>query len=384
MILAKIREVAQNLNFLRDAFTKGGFRHATNYISGLIALSKKTVKKIAEACPDEKHSSALSRILTEAKFEKESFEKRYLKKIRFLFGNFVVYLLFDDTIVEHNGEFVEETQQHFDHNTNGYVQGHQFFTAILYTPFLQLPLFPELYSKNTDSKIEMANKLISKLINANIRIHTVLFDSWYSDKNLIKTCLNASIRVICAIKTNRKIRYFKARNYKPLSFISQQTKFQKLHEYKVEDKIYDIWSKNVYLNKLPLMRLVISHERIDGKFSDRVIHLISTYLKDTDEKILQTYKIRWRIETYHRDIKQNLGFAKAFFRKKEGIVRHAIFVAIAYAVLSLFMYTKGMIMTIGACCEYLRDKANTSLIAEIIAIEDSATRLNRFEEIFIS
>ena len=73
MILAKIREVAQNLNFLRDAFTKGGFRHATNYISGLIALSKKTVKKIAEACPDEKHSSALSRILTEAKFEKESF-----------------------------------------------------------------------------------------------------------------------------------------------------------------------------------------------------------------------------------------------------------------------------------------------------------------------
>ena len=384
MILAKIREVAQNLNFLRDAFTKGGFRHATNYISGLIALSKKTVKKIAEACPDEKHSSALSRILTEAKFEKESFEKRYLKKIRFLFGNFVVYLLFDDTIVEHNGEFVEETQQHFDHNTNGYVQGHQFFTAILYTPFLQLPLFPELYSKNTDSKIEMANKLISKLRNANIRIHTVLFDSWYSDKNLIKTCLNASIRVICAIKTNRKIRYFKARNYKPLSFISQQTKFQKLHEYKVEDKIYDIWSKNVYLNKLPLMRLVISHERIDGKFSDRVIHLISTDLKDTDEKILQTYKIRWRIETYHRDIKQNLGFAKAFFRKKEGIVRHAIFVAIAYAVLSLFMYTKGMIMTIGTCCEYLRDKANTSLIAEIIAIEDRATRLNRFEEIFIS
>jgi len=384
VILAKIREVAQNLNFLRDAFTKGGFRHATNYISGLIALSKKTVKKIAEACPDEKHSSALSRILTEAKFEKESFEKRYLKKIRFLFGNFVVYLLFDDTIVEHNGEFVEETQQHFDHNTNGYVQGHQFFTAILYTPFLQLPLFPELYSKNTDSKIEMANKLISKLRNANIRIHTVLFDSWYSDKNLIKTCLNASIRVICAIKTNRKIRYFKARNYKPLSFISQQTKFQKLHEYKVEDKIYDIWSKNVYLNKLPLMRLVISHERIDGKFSDRVIHLISTYLKDTDEKILQTYKIRWRIETYHRDIKQNLGFAKAFFRKKEGIVRHAIFVAIAYAVLSLFMYTKGMIMTIGTCCEYLRDKANTSLIAEIIAIEDRATRLNRFEEIFIS
>ncbi|MBI2672438.1 transposase [Candidatus Woesearchaeota archaeon] len=384
MILARIKEVIKNLSFSRKAFTKQGFRHVNNYVSGLIALSKKTAKKITEACPDEKHSSALSRILTEAKFEKESFEKRYLKKIRFLFGNFAIYLLFDDTIVERNGKFVEETQKHFDHSTNEYVQGHQFFTAILYTPFLQLPLFPELYSKNTDSKIEMAKKLISKLIHAKIQIHTVLFDSWYSDKNLIKTCLKASIRVICAIKTNRKVRFFKARNYKPLSLISQQTRVQKLHEYKVGDKIYDIWSKEVYLNKLPLMRLVISHERIDGKLSDNVIHLISTDIKNRDGEILQAYKIRWRIETYHRDIKQNLGFAKVFFRKKEGIVRHAIFVAIAYAVLSLFMYAKGMVMTIGTCCEYLRDKADIDLITEIIEIEEKAARQKRFEEVFIS
>src|SRR3989344_1294150 len=127
MILAKIEDVIKNLSFSKKAFTKGGFRHASNYISGLIALSKKTVKKIAKACPDEKHSSALSRILTEAKFEKESFEKRYLKKISFLFRNLDIYLLFDDTIVERNGESVEETQKHFDHSKNNYVQGHQFF-----------------------------------------------------------------------------------------------------------------------------------------------------------------------------------------------------------------------------------------------------------------
>lgn len=384
MVLNQIKDVIRNLSFSRKAFTKGGFRHASNYISGLIALSKKTVKKIANECPDEKHSSALNRILTEAKFEKESFEKRYLKKIRFLFGDSDIYLLLDDTLVERNGKFIEETQRHFDHSTNEYIRGHQFFTAILYTPILQLPLFPELYSKNTDSKIEMANKLVTKLAQTKIRIHTVLFDSWYSDKNLIKACLKAKNQVICTIKTNRKVRLFKARNYLPLSLISKQTRVQKLHECKIGHKIYDTWSKEAYLNKLPLMRLVISHERIDGKLSDHTAHLISTNTKDTVEEILRTYKIRWRIETYHRDIKQNLGFAKAFFRKKEGIVRHAIFVAIAYAVLSLFMHTKGIIMTIGTCCEYLRDKAHNDLIAEIIAIEDKPTRLNRFEETFIN
>ncbi len=48
------------------------------------------------------------------------------------------------------------------------------------------------------------------------------------------------------------------------------------------------------------------------------------------------------------------------------------------------MYTKGIVMTIGTCFEYLRDKANNDLVAEIIAIEDRATRLKRFEEVFIS
>jgi SRSO17 transposase len=384
MVTGKIKCIINNIKFAKKAFTKGGFRHATNYISGLVACAKKTVKKIAKECPDENHSSALNRILTEAKFEKELFEKRYLKKIRYLFKNLDIYLLLDDTLVERNGKFVEETQMHFDHSTGQYVKGHQFFTAILYTPFLQLPLFPELYSKNSDSKIAMANELITKLTNAKIKIHTILFDSWYSDKNLIKRCLNAKIRVICAIKSNRNIKIFKKLKWKSLSFISKEIRVQKLHEHKIKDKIYDVWSEKAYLNKLPLMRLVISHERIDGKLSDHVARLISTNTQDTVEEILRTYKIRWRIETYHRDIKQNLGFAKVFFRKKEGIVRHAIFVAIAYAVLSLFMYTKGMVMTIGNCCEYLRDKAQSDLVAEIIGIEDKVTRLKRFEKTFIS
>ena len=345
MVLSQIKEVIKILSFSRKAFTKGGFRHAGNYISGLIALSKKTVKKISEACIDENDSSALNRILTEAKFEKESFETRYLKKICYLFRGLDIFLLLDDTLAKHNGKYIEETQMHFDHSTNEYVRGHQFFTAILYTPVLQLPIFPELYSKNTDSKIEMAKNLISKLVHAKIQIHTVLFDSWYSDKDLIKACLKAKIRVICAVKTNRKVRFFRARNYNSLSLVSKQTRVQKLYECRIGDKIYDVRAEEAYLNKLPLMRLVISHERIDDKLSDRVIHLISTNIKDTVDEILNTYKIRWHIETYHRDIKQNLGFAKAFFRKTEGIVRHAIFVALAYAVLSLFMYAKGIVMT---------------------------------------
>lgn len=384
MVLTKIKEIIKNLSFAKKAFTKGGFRHVGNYISGLIASAKKTVKKISKACPDENHSSALNRLLSEAKFKKEELEQRYLKKVKYIFKGHKLILLIDDTLVERNGEHIEEAQKHFDHSNDKYIQGHQFLTAILYTPFLQLPLFPELYSKNTDSKIAIANELISKLATNKIPIHTVLFDSWYSDRKLLKLCLKANMRVICGIKSNRNIRLFRCRNYNSLSFISKRSRFQKLSKVTIDDKVYYVWSKKADLNKLPNLRLVISHECINRKLSDNTIHLISTNPSDNIEEVLRTYKIRWNIETYHRDIKQNLGFAKAFFRKKEGIVRHAIFVAITYAALSLFMYERGMVMSIGNCCEYLRDKAQSDFISEIIMIEDPEERIWRFNEAFIN
>lgn len=46
MALPKIKEVVSILKFAKKSFTKGGFRYVANYISGLIASAKKTVKKL--------------------------------------------------------------------------------------------------------------------------------------------------------------------------------------------------------------------------------------------------------------------------------------------------------------------------------------------------
>ena len=143
MTLPKIKEVKNILSFVKKSVTKGGFRYVTNYVSGLITLAQKTVRKIANASKEIKSQSSLNDILTKARFEKETLEKRYLKKIKFMFNSFDVYLIIDDTLVERNGKHIEETKSHFDHNENRYVIGHQFFTSLLYTPFMQLPLFPK-------------------------------------------------------------------------------------------------------------------------------------------------------------------------------------------------------------------------------------------------
>lgn len=379
MILPKIKEITNILNFTKKIFTKGSFRLINTYISGLISLSKKSVKKIAKAA--KINQQTLNYTLNEAKFEKEKLEKRYLKKVRFMFKNSKVYLLLDDTLVERNGKCIEQTQKHFDHNSNKYIQGHQYFTAILYTPFLQLPIFPELYSKKTDSKIEMANSLIDKIEDNKIEIHTALFDSWYSDKNLIKKCRAMGTRVICAIKTNRNIFIGKSSRERKISFITERLFFQKMNNYFIDDKRYLVWERKIRLPKIPFVKFIISHEMKDEKVRCKA-HLISTNAEDDPEEIIRTYKIRWKIETYHRDIKQNLGFANAFIRRGNGIVCHAIFVTMAYVTLKLFMYRRGIQMTIGECCEYLQNKASANLVKEIVEVENKSERMNMLEEIY--
>jgi len=380
MRLPKIKEISNTLNFAKKAFTKGSFRHVQSYIGGLISLNKKTVNKIAKST--NKSHSSLNRILNEAKFEKEKLEKRYLKKIKYLFKNAITFLLIDDTLVERNGKHIELTQKHHDHNSGNYIKGHQFFTSILYTGFLQLPLFPELYSPKSNSKIEMAKNLVDKLKDNKIKVNNVLFDSWYSDEKLIKKCKSIGARVICCIKTNRKLKIGNSWKYRKLSFISERISSQKLKKCEVESKVYEVWSSSVSLHKLPFVRLIISRDV--NKKNSKNFHLISTNVEDSPEEIISTYKIRWNIETFHRDMKQNLGFAGAFFRRESGIVRHSIFVILAFAVLNLIMFRRGKTMTIGECCEYLRNKSDYNLVKEIVVIEDKPTRLNRFEEVFIS
>ena len=152
----------------------------------------------------------------------------------------------------------------------------------------------------------------------------------------------------------------------------------------IDDETYKVKSLIAKLNGVPHVKLIISREWDEKKkkWGNR-FHLISTHAQDTPVQIIRHYSIRWNIETYHRDIKQNLGFAAAFFRKKEGIVRHAIFSTLAYAILKLFMLCRGLKMTIGECCTYIQDKGMNEFIREIVEIEDASARMNHFENVFI-
>jgi hypothetical protein len=381
-ILPKLEELNKHLTFAKKTFTKNGFRHFTQYIDGLITINKKTVRQISRASLEENHHSAISRLLTEASFKQSLLETRYLKKVAYFAKGQKISLIFDDTLAEHDGKKIEETQSHKDHSSNGFITGHQFFTAILHTALVQLPLFPKLYSKNTDSKIEMAKDTIDSVCEY-VGLFSVVFDSWYSDKKIIKKCMTRGIKVVCAIKKNRIIST-KNGEWKSLALVSKGIRPNRMQTHIIDEETYKVNPILAKLNGIPFVKVIISREWDSKKKKwGKPFHLISTKAQDTPAQIIRHYRIRWCIETYHRDIKQNLGFAAAFFRKKEGIVRHAIFTTLAYAVLKLFMLCRGLSMSIGECCAYVQDKGMDDFIREIVEIEDTSERINYFEEVFI-
>jgi hypothetical protein len=379
-ILLKLKELNKHLNFTKNAFTKNGFRHILAYINGLVAINKKSIKSISKNSLEEKDHSSIQKLLQKGKFDQDLLEQIYLKKLRYLFKTLKIDLIFDDTLHQRFGKKIEGVQSHKDHCTNGYINGHQYFTAMLVAGNLQFPLFPRLYDKDSISKIDMAFELIQKL-SKTMRITNILCDSWYSDVKIMKLCRQNKIRIICGIKTNRKIKFKFKQKYIALSDFSQNNIPNT--NYFIDEKEYRIDSYELHLNKFPLVKMLISQEYLDNNWSKN-FHLISSIQSDSIVNIIRIYNRRWVIETFHRDIKQNLGFDKCFMRNKTSIVRHSILVSITYFVLKLFMLKRDMAMTIGECIEYITNKEFNEFMQEIIEIKDSKERIARYQEVFIN
>ena len=384
-ILPKLKEVNKYLSFLKNCFTKPQFNHVKSYVGGLIALNKKTIKNISKSSREEKDQSNLNRFLTESEWSEDEVQDRYIKKISHQTRRKPTSLIIDDSIAEKTGKHIEEVQYHKDHSGNGFVFGHQVVTALIMCFGLLLPLFPKLYSKKTQSKIELAKQII-EYASSKIKICQVIIDSWYVCNEIIKLCLKKGLTLIGNIKSNRLIQFEEgvwiklSKYYKSIS--RKRKEFQTLI---INDKTYKVHSKIVKLKKVGEIKLIISRQWLEDKKKwSRPFYIICTDVSKSEICILREYTKRWSIETFHKDIKQNLGLEAYQMRLKKGITRHLILVTLAYAVLKLMTFFKKVSWTIGECIKYIQDKEFDDLIIEIVNIDDKNERIKMAEEMLLN
>jgi hypothetical protein len=241
---------------------------------------------------------------------------------------------------------------------------------------ISLPLFPTVYHKESESKMDIAENLI-KRISKKIPLTNIMFDSWYSKKEIIKTARFNAKRVICGLKSHRNF----SNKFKDWNKLPTYIDDSKSSLILIDEKEYLIQTLDGRI-KGSKGKILISREIFEHTKSKH-FYLFCSDTNLTIIQILRLYHIRWNIEVFHRDIKQNLGF-HPFVRKETAIVRHAIFVSISYAVLRIYMMLNNLNMTIGECIIHLRKTNHTNFLKKIVEIKDEKQRIEMFNEVFIN
>jgi len=245
--------------------------------------------------------------------------------------------VFDDTIKKRRGSKVEGTSNHFEHAEGRTVKGQQMLELGLSFKNGFLPIDRQIFigSKNShhlneefkdgksavakdfkcakdENKNEMFRTMLKRAVNHGFQAKYTLADSWFNTKKNIRTVKNLNMTGIFRAKRG-KINYcLNGRNYclKEL-YLYMKRRLRKKKNCK--------WKTASLIVKLNLSDDKKKEEWIDVKlvFSapknqkrEQWAAFLSTDISLKNEKVLEIYAMRWAIEVYFKEIKQNMGFLK--------------------------------------------------------------------------
>lgn len=249
-------------------------------------------------------------------------------------------LIVDDTISLKTGKKIEFIGKVFDHSKHAYSLGMKILTLGYWDGKSFIPLDFSIHNENgktghrglksrdiakqfakvrndTDasitrikemsvSKIDNALTMIKKAVSKGFNPQYVLADSWFITEEFIRSILNiskkavAQINVIGLMKTNRIVT-IDGKNYK--ANIVPKTKSKLIHHCR---------SLKCQYIKLPIIykdiEMIGYFIRMNGQQDWKL--LITTDKGLSFINAMKLYQIRWSIEVFFKDIKQNLHFGK--------------------------------------------------------------------------
>ena len=224
-------------------------------------------------------------------------------------------LIIDDSIEEK--PYTDENDiicWHYDHSKQTNVKGINFLSCLYQTNDISLPIGFDLVEKteiyidpkdgkqkrrSLISKNELARNQIAYALKNKVKFRFVLFDVWFSSVENMRFILNYRKHFICPLKSNRKVALCKEDKL--------QGRWHKLETLEIEENSTSL----IYLEGLEtpvlLIKQVFTNE--DGKISFQYLISSDTNLSKTN--ITTNYHKRWRVEEYHKSLKQNISLEKS-------------------------------------------------------------------------
>lgn len=172
--------------------------------------------------------------------------------------------------------------------------------------------------KSEVNKNQLFRLLISQACHNQVSFKYILADNWFASKdNMEYIHNNIKKHFIIGVKTNRNISFSQFGQYKAL-------KSQVLEK----DTLYRVWLKGL---SFPVMLIKKVFTNDDG--SEGVLYLASNDDTSTADQLYGVYQKRWRIEEYHKSIKQNASLAKSPTKKVRSQCNHIFCSLISYCKL---------------------------------------------------
>jgi hypothetical protein len=253
-------------------------------------------------------------------------------------------LIIDDTIEEK--AYTDENEiicWHYSHSKGRCVKGVNLLSClarysdiafpISYQPIHKEVLFSDVATRKVKrqasvSKNQMFRSMLTQAMANKVKFEYILADTWFgAKKNMEFIQYEIKKKFVFGIKANRLIALSEKDKKRGL--------YQNLNTLQLKDgEKRIVWVKDV---SFPVALIAKIFKNEDG--STGILYLVTNDLESSADRIYEVYQKRWRIEEYHKSIKQNASLEKSPTKVMKSQKNHIFASIIAYCKLE-FLKTK--------------------------------------------
>lgn len=304
----------------------------------LSSFSATTATGLSELMDQAISHDQVSRMLSSQRLEPKDWWQMVKPQVRAIQRDDGV-LIIDDSIVEK--PYTDENEiicWHYDHAKGKTVKGLDFITTLYVVDEISLPVSYRLVAKtetyldkkgqekrrSPTTKNEHYREMLQYAVRNQIPFRYVLNDLWFaSAENMRFVKLALEKEFIMALKANRKVALSAEEK--------RHGQYQRLdHLNSPEDTLTTIYLEQVPF-PLHLLRQVFTNA--DG--STGVRYLVTSDLTLTADQLATIYQKRWKVEEYHRSLKQNASLSKSPTRTRTTQSNHFVAALCAFTKLEL-------------------------------------------------
>lgn len=254
-------------------------------------------------------------------------------------------LIVDDSVLEKaHTDANELICTHWDHSQQRYVKGLNFVTLLYQAGTLALPIAVELVRKTVPvfhpktqktsyqspfTKNEYLQQML-RVAQQQVTYRYLLADSWYASAENMTLVRALGHHFIFALESSRTVALSEAARAKGQFQAVQPLAFA------------DTQPLRVFLRSVPEAVLVSRQVFTNQDGSQGILYLVSSDTDLDQARLTTIYQRRWKVEEYHKSLKQNASMGKAPTKTLATQTTHFLAAVLAYTKLEVLKLKCGI------------------------------------------